>query len=151
MNRAWVRALLVAAAVVLLDQFAKELVRSALEPGEVREVTSFLDLVYVRNDGIAFGQFAGGGALVVVLVLAALSALVYYFATHFNQPWVWLPTGLLLGGAIGNLIDRARLGAVTDFVKFPHWPAFNLADSAVTVGVIILLIVIERAPHRDER
>lgn len=151
MNRAWVRALLVAAAVVVLDQFVKELVRSALEPGEVREVTSFLDLVHVRNDGIAFGQFAGGGALVIVIVLVALSALIYYFATHVNQPWVWLPTGLLLGGAIGNLIDRARLGAVTDFVKFPHWPAFNVADSAVTVGVIVLLIVIERAPHRDER
>lgn len=151
MNRAWVRALLVAAAVVVLDQFVKELVRSALEPGEVREVTSFLDLVHVRNDGIAFGQFASGGALVIVIVLVALSALIYYFATHVNQPWVWLPTGLLLGGAIGNLIDRARLGAVTDFVKFPHWPAFNVADSAVTVGVIVLLIVIERAPHRDER
>ena len=57
---------------------------------------------------------------------------------------IWLPTGLLLGGAAGNLIDRVRLGAVTDFVKLPHWPAFNVADICITVGVIVLIYVLER-------
>ena len=63
---------------------------------------------------------------------------------------MWLPTGLLLGGAIGNLIDRARDGSVTDFVKFPHWPAFNVADMAITFGVVALLYVLEGPPRRRE-
>ena len=85
--------------------------------------------------GIAFGFLSDGGALLVVGTALALLALVVFFATHTGRPLVWLPTGLLLGGAIGNLIDRARAGSVTDFVKFPHFPAFNVADMAITFGV----------------
>lgn len=146
--RSWLRAVAVALLVVALDQTTKALVRSGIEPGERREVLSFADLVHVRNDGVAFGQLSGGGVIVALVVVIALGALIFYFSSHIATPLIWLPTGLLLGGAIGNIIDRARLGAVTDFVKFPHWPAFNVADSAITVGVIVLLIVIERAPHR---
>ena len=79
----------------------------------------------------------------------ALLALVVFFVTHTGRPLVWLPTGLLLGGAIGNLIDRAREGSVTDFVKLPHFPAFNVADMAITVGVLALLYVLEGPPRRQ--
>jgi signal peptidase II len=146
--RSWLRAGVVATIVVALDQFTKALVRSGIDIGETKRVFSFLDFVHVRNNGVAFGQLGGGGILVVAVVAIALCALIFYFSTHIDQPLVWLPTGLLLGGAIGNALDRVRSGAVTDFVKFPHWPAFNLADSAITVGVIVLLVVIERAPDR---
>jgi signal peptidase II len=101
------------------------------------------DLVHVHNRGIAFGLFAGGGPVLVVLTYAALGLLLVYFARHASQRLLWLPTGLLLGGAFGNLIDRARLGAVTDFVDPPWWPAFNLADAAITLGVLSLLVALD--------
>ena len=133
----------VAVAVVILDQLTKALVRGGLDPGETRELLPFLDLVNVRNSGVAFGFLAGGGALLVVGTAIALLALVAFFLTHSRRPLVWLPTGLLLGGAAGNLIDRARDGSVTDFVKFPHFPAFNVADTAITLGVVALVLVLE--------
>ena len=112
--------------------------------GEVREVLPFLDLVRVNNDGIAFGAFGGGQALVIVALVAALCGLIVFFVLHGERRGIWLATGLLLGGALGNIIDRVRDGAVTDFLKLPHWPAFNVADIAVTVGVILLVFVLER-------
>ncbi len=75
--------------------------------------------------------------------LAALGALLLYFALRPQRAWLWLPTGLLVGGAIGNLIDRLAHGAVTDFIKLPLWPAFNVADMAITFGVLALLWVLE--------
>jgi signal peptidase II len=145
----WLRAGLVAILVVALDQTTKALVRSGIAPGEKKGIVSFIDLVYVRNEGVAFGKLSGGGILVALVVALALCALIFYFATHIDIPLIWLPTGLLLGGAIGNILDRARFGAVTDFIQFPHFPAFNVADSCITVGVVVLLIVIERAPDRQ--
>ena len=71
-------------------------------------------------------------------------ALLVYFITHLDKPLVWLPTGMLLGGALGNVIDRIRDGAVTDFIKLPGWPAFNVADISITFGVLVLLYVTER-------
>jgi signal peptidase II len=71
-------------------------------------------------------------------------ALLAYFARHARRRLMWLPTGMLLGGALGNIIDRVREGAVVDFVKLPYWPAFNLADVAITFGVIVLLFVMEK-------
>ena len=97
----------------------------------------------VRNNGVAFGFFSGGGALVLVLTLVALSVLIGYFAWRPTRPWLWLPTGMLVGGALGNLIDRIANGSVTDFIKLPLWPAFNLADMSITFGVIALLLVLE--------
>lgn len=140
---AWRRAAAVAVVVIGLDQLTKALVRSHIERGGSDAVLPGVDLVNVRNSGVAFGLFADGGALVLVLTLAALAALLSYFATHATKPGVWLPTGLLLGGALGNLLDRVRGEAVTDFVDLPLWPAFNLADVSITVGVIALLWVIE--------
>ena len=131
-----------------LDQLTKALVRDGLTLGERRDLIAGVDLVNVRNSGIAFGFLADGGAVLVVGTALALLALVVFFVTHTGRPLVWLPTGLLLGGAIGNLIDRARDGSVTDFVKFPHFPAFNVADMAITFGVVALIFVLEGPPRR---
>ncbi|MCW2984355.1 MAG: lspA [Conexibacter sp.] len=138
------RAGLVLALVVVLDQVTKALVRGGIDIGEEDSVLPAVSLVHVRNSGVAFGAFSGGGIIVVVLVAAALTALLYYFATHLDKRLVWLPTGMLLGGSIGNIIDRVRDGAVTDFVKLPAWPAFNVADISITFGVLVLLWVIEQ-------
>jgi signal peptidase II len=143
----WARAGLVLALVVALDQVTKALVRHGIDPTEEDSVLPGISLVHVRNTGVAFGAFAGGGAIVVVLVGAALAALLYYFVTHVDRRLVWLPTGMLLGGSIGNIIDRIRDGAVTDFVKLPAWPAFNVADMSITFGVLVLLWVIEQQDH----
>jgi len=143
-DRPWARAAAVTAGVLVLDQVTKAIVRTSIPRGGREEVLPFLDLVHTRNTGVAFGALAGGGAIVTVVIALALMALLAYFATHLHRPWAWLPTGMLLGGALGNIVDRIRDGAVTDFVKFPHFPAFNVADSAITVGVVVLLIVLER-------
>ena len=140
----WLRAAAVTAIVIVLDQATKALVRHDVVMGEHNDVFLGIDIVHVQNEGVAFNQLGGGGTLVSIVVGAALLALLAYFATHLNKPLVWLPTGMLLGGALGNIIDRIRYGAVTDFVKLPAWPAFNLADASITLGVLVLLYVIER-------
>jgi signal peptidase II len=138
------RAALVAVAVIVADQVAKAIVRSNIKTGETVDVIPGLHLVHTRNTGVAFSLFSGGGPVVVIVAIVALAALVGFFVTHLHRRLVWLPTGLLIGGAAGNLIDRIRAGSVTDFIKIPHWPAFNVADIAVTVGVIALLWVLEK-------
>jgi signal peptidase II len=137
-------AALVAVAVIVADQVAKAVVRSNIKTGETVDVIPGVDLIHTRNTGVAFSLFSGGGPVVVIVAIVALAALVGFFVTHLHRRLVWLPTGLLVGGAAGNLIDRLRLGSVTDFIKIPHWPAFNVADIAVTVGVIALLWVLEK-------
>jgi signal peptidase II len=137
------RAALVAAVVVILDQVTKSIVRSNIALGDEHKFLPGVTLVHDRNTGVAFTLFAGGGALVIVLTLAALTLLVGYLAMRPDRPLLWLPTGLLVGGAIGNLIDRVAHGAVTDFIKLPHWPAFNVADMSITFGVLTLLYVLE--------
>lgn len=137
-------ALAVAGVVFVLDQAVKAAVRGSLQPGDSREVLgAVVQLTYVRNTGIAFGQFSGSGALVGLLVLGALAALLWYFLAHLQTPLIWLPAGMVLGGAAGNLVDRVVQGAVTDYVKLPHWPAFNLADLSITVGVVLMVVVAE--------
>jgi signal peptidase II len=143
-GRPWVRAGAVAAGVIVLDQATKAAVRASIPRGGREQVVAFVDLVHTRNSGVAFGALAGGGAVVTVVIAVALLGLLAYFATHVGKPLAWLPTGMLLGGALGNVVDRVRDGAVTDFVKVPHWPAFNVADASITFGVIALLIVLER-------
>jgi signal peptidase II len=144
---AWARAALVMAAVIALDQATKALVRSGVAIGDRDGVFPGVEIVHVRNEGVAFSRFSGGGTVVAVIVGAALLALLAYFVTHLDKPLVWLPTGMLLGGAVGNVIDRIRDGAVTDFIKLPAWPAFNVADVSITFGVLVLLYVTERPRH----
>jgi signal peptidase II len=146
MGLAWGKALAVAAGVIALDQATKAVVRSGIDKGDENPVLPAIKLVHVENKGVAFGFLSDGGAILVVLVAFAALALIIWFALHADRPLAWLPTGLLLGGAIGNVIDRLALGGVTDFVKLPAWPAFNVADMAITFGVLILVLVLERRP-----
>jgi signal peptidase II len=141
---AWARAGLVVAVVLVVDQVSKAIVRSSITPGDSIEVLPFLHLVNTRNDGIAFGGL-GGGWLVGALVFVAVVAITAVFATNATKPLAWLTAGLLIGGALGNIIDRIFDGAVTDFIKLPHWPQFNVADMAITFGVLSLLLAM-----RDE-
>jgi signal peptidase II len=145
------RAALVAAATVAADQAVKALVRSTIDRGEEIHLILGVKLVNVRNRGIAFGMLSDGGALLVIFALIALTALLVFFVRHRDRPLVWLPTGLLIGGAAGNLIDRLREGGVTDFFDLPAWPAFNLADTAITFGVLTLLYVLEGPPRHGRR
>ena len=146
-----VRVGVVAAATVAADQAAKALVRSTIDRSDSVDLILGIHLVNVRNRGIAFGMFSGGGILLVLFALAALAALLVFFHRHRDRPLVWLPTGLLIGGAAGNLIDRTREGAVTDFIDLPYWPAFNVADMAITFGVLTLLYVLEGPPRHGGR
>jgi signal peptidase II len=145
------RAALVAVGVVATDQAVKALVRSTIDRGDEVDLILGIQLVNVRNRGIAFGLFSDGGVLLVLFAVAALAALLVFFARHRDRPLVWLPTGLLIGGATGNLIDRTREGGVTDFFDLPWWPAFNLADVAITFGVLSLLYVLEGPPRHGGR
>jgi signal peptidase II len=147
----WLRAGAVFASVLLADQVVKALVDAGLQRGEERDIVAGIKLVNVRNTGVAFGQLQHGGLIVGAVIALAVVALLVYFARNGTQPWIWLPTGLLLGGAAGNIVDRVREGAVVDFLKLPHWPAFNVADSAITIGVLVLLIVMERGDGSRRR
>jgi signal peptidase II len=141
------RAAALAVAVVAADQITKSLVRHNVQVGSSDGVFPGVELVHVHNRGVAFGLFVNGGVLLVIVGVAAVSALLIFFATHSRRPLVWLPTGLLLGGAAGNLIDRLDRGYVTDFIDLPLWPAFNLADMCITFGVLSLLYVLEGPPR----
>lgn len=147
----YARAAIVFVLVVALDQLTKHTVASGVAPGQVEHVIPGVKLVYVRNPGVAFGFLSGGGTIVLVVTLVALAGLVCYFAYRPERRLLWLPTGLLLGGAVGNLIDRINAGAVTDFIKLPHWPAFNVADMAITFGVVTLLYTIESGTRREAK
>jgi signal peptidase II len=144
------RAGALALVIIGIDQLTKHLIRTGLAVGETRKFFVGIQIVHVRNTGVAFSLFSGGGSLVLVITLVALALLVGYLGRRPERPWLWLPTGLLIGGAIGNLIDRLAHGAVTDFIKLPAWPAFNVADVAITFGVLTLLWVLE-GPHRRAR
>ena len=149
-GKAALRAGALAAAVVVADQASKTLVRRNVDLGSRDGVFPGVELVHVRNRGVAFGLFTDGGTVLVLVGIVAVSALLIFFVTHSRRPLVWLPTGLLLGGAAGNLIDRIDRGYVTDFVDLPAWPAFNLADVCITLGVLSLLYVLEGPPrHAD--
>jgi signal peptidase II len=137
--------------VVAADQLSKAAVRASILPGETRGVLPGVQLVNTRNQGVAFGFLPGHHAAVTALVGIALLVLLVYFARNLDKPLIWLPTGMLLGGALGNILDRLRAGSVTDFIKFPlGWPPFNLADASITVGVLMLLFVIESPGHPRE-
>jgi signal peptidase II len=142
-SAAFARAGLVLVIVVGLDQLTKHTIAASVPVGETHKFFPLIDLVHVRNTGVAFGFFSGGGALVLVLTLLALGVLVLYLAWRPERPYLWLPTGMLVGGAVGNLIDRISSGSVIDFIKLPHWPAFNVADMSITFGVLALFWVLE--------
>jgi signal peptidase II len=146
----WLLALLVTLGVIAIDQLAKRAVEDSITPGEAHKLLPGIELVNTRNHGVAFGFLPGSHVAVTILIGVALLILLAYFARHSHRRLIWLPTGMLMGGAIGNIIDRLRAGSVTDFIKLPlGWPPFNLADASITLGILALLIVIESSRHPD--
>ena len=151
--RAPLRAAVLATGIVAADQATKALARGAVSRGDSDAVLPGVELVNTRNTGVAFGLLSGGGALVTAITLAALAALLVFFARNVDRPLAWLPTGLLLGGAVGNLIDRVRSNlGVVDFIDVGigehRWPTFNVADVCITVGVLALVYVLEKPRAR---
>jgi len=138
--RAWRFAGALCGLVVVADQAAKALVERNLLPGEDVEVLGPIELTLTHNTGVAFGLAGGGGVRLVLLTALALAVVGYVFSRDPTRPGLWVAAGLLAGGALGNLADRIRIGAVTDYVQIGSWPAFNLADVAVTLGVIALAL-----------
>jgi signal peptidase II len=143
----WARMAVVCVVVVLVDQAAKGAIVETLAKGERVDLVLGFKLAHVTNSGIAFGMLDDAGeGLVLAITLATLALVVGWFASDPGRPGLWLGVGLLAGGAIGNLIDRIRLDAVTDFIDPPAWPAFNLADVAITAGVAVLVFTAFAAP-----
>lgn len=139
------RAVLTTALVVGADQATKALVRANVRMGSEDGLLPGLQLVNTRNKGVAFNLLEGKDGLVAAITIVVLAGLVVFFAVQrHRRPLVWLPVGLLLGGALGNVVDRVtRDDGVTDFLKLPAWPAFNVADVAITFGVLTLAYVLE--------
>jgi signal peptidase II len=143
------RAVATAAVVVVADQVTKQIALNSLRRGERTNVFFGLDITNTRNKGVAFGALQGGGLVVAVLIGLALALVIGYFALNAARAWLWLPVGLLVGGALGNLADRAREGAVVDFIDPIAWPAFNLADASIVIGVLALLYLLEGGRGED--
>jgi signal peptidase II len=138
--RAWCLAGVVCGLVVAADQAAKAIVEAQLAPGQHVDVLGPVGLTLSHNTGVAFGLAGGGGGALVLFTIAALAVVGVLFAREPTRPGMWLAAGLLAGGALGNLADRIRAGAVTDYIDIGSWPNFNLADIAITVGVALLAI-----------
>lgn len=140
------RGLGLAALVLILDQASKWwILTDVMAPPRVIEVTGFFNLVLVWNPGISFGMFGGGeGRWLLAGLAVAISVALVIWIARTVRPWLALALGLVVGGALGNALDRVIHGEVVDFLDFhlagAHWPAFNLADSAITVGVIVMLV-----------
>jgi signal peptidase II len=145
---AWLRAAAAALVLLALDQATKQLVVHSLSRDEHRNIFFGIELTNVRNKGVAFGALGSGGLPVTLLTIGAVTLLIGYFALHATRPWLWLPVGVIAGGAFGNLLDRFRLGAVVDFIDPMLWPAFNVADTGIVLGILGLLYVIEGPPRK---
>ena len=145
-----------AAAVALADQASKWLIQSVLQPGESRPFTGFFNLVLAYNRGAAFSLFASASGwqrpAFIIIAIAAIALILWLLARHSSDRLFCLALALILGGALGNVWDRAILGHVVDFLDFHaggyHWPAFNVADSAITVGAALLIYDGFRAQRR---
>jgi signal peptidase II len=138
--RAWGLAGALAGLVLAFDQVAKAVVEARLAPGEDVDVLGPVELTLSHNTGIAFGLASGGGALLVTLPILALIAIGVVFSRDPTRRGMWIAVGLLAGGALGNLVDRVRADAVTDYIQVGAWPAFNFADVAVTTGVLLFVL-----------
>jgi signal peptidase II len=153
--RGWLVLFGVALMVLAADQLTKHFIRARLAIGEVWPSASWpVHLEHVTNTGAAFGILQNQSIFLVFTSLIGLAAIVLYFVyPPFHHPLLRIAFGMQLGGAIGNLLDRIRLGSVTDFIAFPHYPRFNVADSCIVVGVLILAWFLvfrdgERHKHR---
>jgi len=151
----WAGLTSVALAAVVADQVTKHVVTSTLALDDAVRVVGPLSIHHVQNSGIAFGLFSSATAAVTVITgIAVVWMLVYFARSGSRHPVLPAALGLLIGGSLSNLVDRIRLGHVTDFIDFKYWPAFNLADSFIVVGVAILLaalVVADREPRPPRR
>jgi signal peptidase II len=135
---------LVAVIDVIVDQLSKAWIRSNIPFGESYFQAGFFRIIDIRNTGAAFGLFQGGTAVLAVLsVLAAIAILLFAFFVRHRFSFLHtglgrVTLGLILGGIVGNMLDRVRLDYVTDFLDFTYWPTFNVADASVVVGIILL-------------
>jgi signal peptidase II len=137
-GRAWRLAIALCGVVVVADQAIKAIVQSSLEIGEDVAAIGPIEITNVHNRGIAFGLAGGSGDGIVVVTLVALGLILLLFSRTAGIRGAWVAIGLIAGGALGNLADRIRADAVTDYIDLPAWPAFNLADVAITFGVALL-------------
>lgn len=142
-SRSHRRFVLLAALVVIFDQITKVILRETLELGDREWLTEFFAFSHVANDGGAFGVFGGQNTVLAVSAVVAIGVVaIYYFFPPMNHWLVRSGLALILGGAIGNLLDRIYQGHVTDFIDFIHFPAFNVADAAINVGVAAIVIAL---------
>jgi signal peptidase II len=148
----WAGLAAVAVAALAADQLTKQLVSSQLALDEKVQLVGPLSIHHVQNSGIAFGLFSSATAAVTVLTAFAVGWMLVFFArSGARHPVLPVALGLLIGGSLSNLIDRIRLGHVTDFLDLRWWPAFNLADTFIVIGVAILFLTLlasDREPHR---
>jgi signal peptidase II len=149
--RAWALAGLVCALVLAADQAAKAAIEAHIVVGEYVEVLGPLELTLSHNTGVAFGLAGGAGVKLILVTAVALGVIGYLFARNPLRPGMWVAVGLLAGGALGNLVDRLRHDAVTDFIAVGSWPPFNLADVSITVGVLLLVFLYLRDAEQEER
>ena len=151
----WVSLGAVALAALGADQLTKAIVTNRLDLGDEVHIVGPFSIHHVTNSGIAFGLFASATSIVILLTALAVTWMLYFFARSGSRhPVLPVALGLVIGGSVSNLIDRVRLGHVTDFLDLKYWPAFNLADSFIVVGVAILLLALvasDRAPKPPRR
>jgi len=136
---------LVAGLIVLLDQLTKYIIRSNLAIGEIYRpelwINQFARIVHWQNTGAAFGMFQSLGNVFMILSMVVSAAIIYYYPQVPRQDWlIRLAMAMLLGGAVGNLIDRLTLGYVVDFISVGKFPVFNVADACISMGVVVLFI-----------
>ena len=148
----WIGLTAVALAALGADQLTKAIVSDHLSLDEGIRVIGPFSIHHVQNSGIAFGLFSSATAIVIALTAVAVAWMLVFFArSGARHPLLPAALGLVIGGSLSNLIDRIRLGHVTDFLDFKYWPAFNLADSFIVIGVVMLFFVLlftDREPHR---
>ena len=142
----WLSLGAVALAAIAADQLTKAIVSTQLALDDSVHVIGPFSIHHVQNSGIAFGFFASATSLVILLTTVAVAWMLYFFSrSGARHPVLPVALGLVIGGSVSNLVDRVRLGHVTDFLDVRFWPAFNLADSFITVGVAILLLALMAA------
>ena len=148
----WLALAAVAASAIGADQLTKHIVSSKLALDERVAVVGPFSIHHVQNSGIAFGLFASATAAVILLTGIAIAWMLVFFArSGARHPVLPVALGLVIGGSVSNLLDRVRLGYVTDFLHVNHWPEFNLADSFICIGVAILLTVLVGADQTPRR
>jgi signal peptidase II len=132
--------LLLVPLVVGLDQLSKWIIRASVDRGDVWPGDWLVHIVHVTNNGAAFGMLQNSGPLLLITGLLGVGGITIYFLNlGAGEPLLRVGLALMLGGALGNLVDRVANGRVVDFIKFPNFPAFNVADSAITIGVVVLV------------